>query len=49
MRTPDKEYKELLVSGILEWDVTNQFTREQLESKSVRVLERIYDDMEVRF
>ena len=41
----NKEYKEMLISNILEWQKNNQFTREELEQKPVRVLERIHDNV----
>ena len=39
------EYKEMLINNILEWQTNNQFTREELEKKSIRVLERIHDNV----
>ena len=39
------EYKEMLISNILEWQTNNQFTREELEKKPIRVLERIHDNI----
>ena len=39
------EYKEMLIEGILEFQTRNQFTREQLEKKSISALERIYDNV----
>ena len=39
------EYREMLINNILEWQTDNQFTREQLEKKSIRVLERIHDNV----
>lgn len=38
-----KEYKEFLIDGILEF-AGDRFTREELEKKTTRVLERIYDN-----
>lgn len=38
-----KEYKEMLIHDILEW-ASDKFTREQLEKKSIRALEIIYDN-----
>lgn len=38
-----KEYKEFLIDGILEF-AGDRFTREELEKKAVRTLERIYDN-----
>ena len=40
-----KEYKEMLINNILEWQKNNQFTREELEQKPIRVLERIHDNV----
>lgn len=40
------EYKEMLISDILEWQTRNQYTREELERKSIRALERIYDNVD---
>lgn len=37
------EYREMLINDILEWQTRNQYTREELQKKSIRVLERIYD------
>jgi hypothetical protein len=39
----NKEYKEFLINGILEFQTGAQFTKEDLEKKDIRVLERIYD------
>ena len=41
-----KEYKEFLIDGILEFQTRNQFTREELQSKAVRALETIYDNVD---
>ena len=38
-------YKENLINNILEWQSNNQFTREELEKKSVRALEIIHDNV----
>ena len=38
-----KEYREFLINGILEF-VGDRFTREYLEKRSTRALERIYDN-----
>lgn len=38
-----KEYKEFLINGILEF-AGDRFTREYLEKRTTRVLERIYDN-----
>lgn len=37
------EYREMLINDILEWQTRNQYTREELQKKSVRALEKIYD------
>lgn len=41
----NKEYKEMLINNILEWQTNNQFTRAELEQKPIRVLERIHDNV----
>ena len=41
-----KEYKEMLIKNILEWQTRGQFTEEQLRKKSVRTLETIYDNID---
>ena len=38
-----KRYKEILVEGILSFQTRNQFTREELEKKTISALERIHD------
>lgn len=38
-----EEYKDFLIEGILEW-AGDRFTREELEKKATRSLERIYDN-----
>lgn len=38
-----KRYKEILVEGILSFQTRNQFTREELEKKTISTLERIHD------
>lgn len=40
------EYREMLIDGILEYQTKEQFTREELEKKPIRTLERIYDNVE---
>lgn len=40
------EYKQMLIEDILEWQTRNQYTREQLQKKSIRALERIYDNID---
>lgn len=42
----NKEYREWLINGILEFQTRNQFTRGQLEKKTIRVLEIIYDNVD---
>lgn len=37
------EYKQFLINGIIEW-AGDRFTREELEKKSIRALERIFDN-----
>ena len=39
------EYKKMLIDGILEFQTRNQWTREKLNEKSIRVLEIIYDNV----
>lgn len=41
----NKEYKMMLINGILEFQTKEQFTRRDLENKSIRILERIYDNI----
>ena len=40
------EYQKMLIDGILEYQTKEQFTREELEKKPIRTLERIYDNVE---
>lgn len=40
------EYKKMLIENILEWQTRNQFTREELEKKSIRSLEIIHDNVD---
>lgn len=42
----NKEYKEWLINGILDFQTKGQFTREVLERKSIRALEIIYDNVD---
>ena len=42
----NKEYKEMLISGILEFQTKSQFSREDLKKKSIRTLEKIYDNVD---
>lgn len=41
-----KEYKEFLIESILDFQTKNQFTKEDLEKKTIRTLERIHDTIE---
>ena len=41
-----RKYKTMLIEGILDFQSKNQWTREQLEKKSIRVLEIIYDNVD---
>lgn len=41
-----KEYKEFLIESILDFQTSNQHTREELEKKTIRVLEIIYDHVQ---
>ena len=34
------EYREMLINDILEWQTRNQYTREELQKKSIRALEK---------
>ena len=38
-----RTYKTFLIDGILDFQQNNEFTRDELESKTIRTLERIYD------
>ena len=40
-----QDYKKFLIDNILSWQTANQFTREELEKKSVRALEIIHDNI----
>ena len=40
------EYRKMLIDGILGYQTKEQFTREELEKKPIRTLERIYDNVE---
>lgn len=40
------EYKDFLIDGIMEYQTKGQFTREELEKKSIRALEIIYDNVD---
>ena len=39
-------YKRILIEGILEFQTRNQFTKEELKKKSIRVLEIIHDNVD---
>ena len=39
------EYKEFLITNILEWQTNNQFTKEELNKMTIRTLERIHDNI----
>lgn len=41
-----KEYKAMLIDGIMDFQTKKQWTRGQLEKKTIRVLEIIYDNVE---
>lgn len=40
-----KDYKKFLIDNILEWQTKGQFSRDELEKKSVRALEIIHDNI----
>ena len=42
----NKEYKEMLINGILDYQTKGQFTEEELRKKPIRTLEIIYDNVE---
>lgn len=42
----NKEYKEMLINNIMEWQTRNQFARKQLEKKTIRALEIIHDNVD---
>lgn len=39
------DYREMLIDNIMEWQTRNQFTREELQKKSIRALEIIHDNV----
>lgn len=43
MRQEARRYKNMMIDGILDFQTKNQFTRDDLEKKSIRTLERIFD------
>lgn len=40
-----KSYKKFLIDNILSWQTEDQFSREELEKKSIRALEIIHDNI----
>ena len=42
----NKEYREMLISGILDYQTKGPFTEEELRKKPIRTLEIIYDNVE---
>ena len=42
----NKESREMLINGILDYQIKGQFTEEELRKKSIRTLEIIYDNVE---
>ncbi len=40
------EYRKMLIDGILEFQTQEQFTKEELQKKSIRVLEIIFDNVQ---
>lgn len=40
-----REYREMLIKNILEFQTRGQFTEEQLKKKSIRALEIIHDNV----
>ncbi len=41
----NQEYKQFLINNILEWQIQQQFKREDLEKMSIRALEIIHDNI----
>ena len=41
-----REYREMLIKNILEFQTRGQFTEEQLKKKPIRVLEIIHDNVD---
>ena len=41
----NQEYKQFLISNILEWQKQRKFSREDLERMSIRALEIIHDNI----
>ena len=39
------EYRNFLINGILEFQTSNQFSKSELEKKPIRVLEKIFDNV----
>lgn len=42
----NEKYRKFLIDCILEWQTRGQFTREELEKKPTRVLEKISDNVD---
>lgn len=42
----NKEYRKMLIEGILGYQTKGQLTEEELKQKSIRTLEIIYDNVE---
>lgn len=40
------DYRKMLIDNILNWQTRNQFTRQELEKKPIRVLEIIHDNID---
>ena len=41
-----REYREMLIKNILEFQTRGQFTEEQLKKKTIRALEIIHDNVD---
>lgn len=42
----NKEYKDMLIENILNWQTRKQFNREELNKKTIRALEIIHDNVD---
>ena len=42
----NKDYKTMLIDGILDFQTKSQWTKDQLMKKDIRALEIIYDNVE---
>lgn len=42
----NKEYKNMMIENILNWQTRKQFTREELGKKTIRALEIIHDNVD---